>query len=175
MLGSICEFYNIECLKDDEDEEWEEKTKMFNENYRSHIRLWNDLKAVAWDINFVRNDRRWNMLITIDKIREMKKINTDRQRVQCEIQEIIENYNDILEKEADYIDEIDEEPPKIKAKRFKSGLLKGKIYFDDDKMNLQYLLDVETRTVTGKVEDGVKKNLDEKDKKRVTKYWTLNL
>ena len=72
-------------------------------------------------------------------------------------------------------DDVEEEAPKIKAKKFKTGTLKGQVYFEDEKMKCQYLLESSTRTVLGKVVNDKKVDMTEEDNKRVTKYWTLKL
>ena len=75
---------------------------------------------------------------------------------------------DVKNEEEEVEDE--EEELSIKAKKFKSGDLKGQVYFIDEKTETTFLLNSVDRTVSHKVVDNKKVNLSSEDKIRIAKY-----
>ena len=77
------------------------------------------------------------------------------------------------EKPDEEMEEGDEvvEKQKIVAKRVKSGSLKGKAYIKDAKTSTDYLLDSENQSVYGKIVDGKKAELTDKDKEYLGKAY----
>jgi hypothetical protein len=85
-------------------------------------------------------------------------------------------------KENTEINEEKEEIEVLKVKKYNTpGELKTMMsseklkYFEDKQKKINYIFDPETEIVSGKIINNKKVELDEEDKLRITKYWTLKV